>query len=320
MLTFLSAFLLFNCIYQIFSTITIYGLGIFSASMPSLIRDGMRCVFLLILLIINRHSLKSYLKKRKKIRISFIVLLLYSVLLSYLFFNKAPADLLIGIKYGFWRIFILLSSTFIGFVYHKKLDQNASKYTNTIEIALLIVVILGFLRQVLKLLKPERFAAMGYTIHLNDYYFGDNPPIYYLTGYEGTLRRQGLFSGPNNYGYFLLAFFPWVLPRYHTSEGKTTTTKLTPRRIITLILRLLAMALTLSRAVFLGAIFIILLTYRPLIKSKKKLIICTAVTLIAVVIALSLLKRESTLAHITSKLSALPEIFTHPRGMGLGSS
>ena len=161
---------------------------------------------------------------------------------------------------------------------------------------------------------------MGYTIHLNDYYFGDNPPIYYLTGYEGTLRRQGLFSGPNNYGYFLLAFFPWVLPRYHTSEGKATTTKFTPRRIITLILRLLAMALTLSRAVFLGAIFIILLTYRPLIKSKKKLIICTAVTLIAVVIALSLLKRESTLAHITSKLSALPEIFTHPRGMGLGSS
>ncbi|MBQ7074134.1 hypothetical protein IJM86_03600 [bacterium] len=52
---------------------------------------------------------------------------------------------------------------------------------------------------------------MGYTLNLDNYQYGMKPPIYYLTGYEGTLRWQGLFSGPNNYGYFLVGFFPLVV-------------------------------------------------------------------------------------------------------------
>lgn len=46
---------------------------------------------------------------------------------------------------------------------------------------------------------------------MDDFAFGVQPPIYYLTGYEGTLRWQGIFAGPNNYGYFLVLFFPLML-------------------------------------------------------------------------------------------------------------
>lgn len=55
---------------------------------------------------------------------------------------------------------------------------------------------------------------------MDDFAFGVQPPIYYLTGYEGTLRWQGIFAGPNNYGYFLILFFPLILKIFPTRSLK----------------------------------------------------------------------------------------------------
>ncbi len=324
MFVILTTFLIFNVFYQVFSTLTVYGLEIFWSSIPSLLRDGFWCIFFLSIILRNYKSLKAYLKQRKKKRIAFLVLLAYSVLISYLFLDKNAWDILVGIKYGFWRIGILLSSTFIGFAYQNNLNANKSKYQKILYYALWAVVIWWFIWQFLKLVKPERFAHMGYTIHLDNYQFWAKPPIYYLTGYEGSLRRQGFFSWPNNYGYFLIAFLPLLLPKYKSWTELSKEKKFSMSQKALLILRMIAMFLTLSRAVILGALVVLLLFYRPNLsqntKNKKKILIACGVFILTIIWFLSLLKRDSTLAHITSKLSALPKIFSHPLGLGLGSS
>jgi hypothetical protein len=115
----------------------------------------------------------------------------------------------------------------------------------------------------MKLLHPDLFSRLGYELKLDDFRFGAKPPLYYLTGYEGTLRRQGLFAGPNNYGYFLVAFFPVILTFFTPllgGEGGAKRRKWGLIKNFTLFqrinfsiiaLRILAMLMTLSRAVIL---------------------------------------------------------------------
>lgn len=242
--------------------------------MPSLLRDGFRCLFFLMLLVRKRKALRPYLRQRKASRISFSILIGYSILLSYLFLDKHLSDLLIGIKYGFWWIFILLSASFIGFAYKKPLQSHREKHLNIRYLSLAILVLLGWIRQLLKLLKPERFAQIGYAIHLDNYQFGEKPPIYYLTGYEGTLRRQGLFSGPNNYGYFLVAFLPFILTFPFSSTHHQGNNK--GKRGI-LLIWIAAILFTLSRAAIIGSVIVLICSYAPRLQTaschnKKKLI------------------------------------------------
>lgn len=48
------------------------------------------------------------------------------------------------------------------------------------------------------MLMPDLFYQIGYA-PLGDWVFGQNPPLYYLTGPGGYTRLSGIFSGPNNY-------------------------------------------------------------------------------------------------------------------------
>ena len=41
--------------------------------------------------------------------------------------------------------------------------------------------------------------------------FGSAPPLYYRTGPGGMMRLQGLFAGPNNYGFFLVGISALVV-------------------------------------------------------------------------------------------------------------
>ncbi|MDR2541041.1 MAG: hypothetical protein LBD11_04615 [Candidatus Peribacteria bacterium] len=179
-------------------------------------------------------------------------------------------------------------------------------------------------------MRPDFFSWIGYELHLNDRQFDQKPPLYYLTGWEGTLRRQGLFSGPNNYGYFLVAFFPVILAPFRRERNEAKS-PLPSRSIGTafglpfikggmIALWILAIVMTLSRAAILGGIFVLLLTYRPLLKRNKKLLRGTGIAIILAFLGLSVLKWDSTLAHITSKLGAIPQIIQQPLGYGLGSS
>jgi hypothetical protein len=127
--------------------------------------------------------------------------------------------------------------------------------------------------------------------------------LYYLTGYEGTLRRQGLFSGPNNYGYFLVAFFPLVLLFFSEKISQIKQWTMIQRinaGVITL--WIFAMVMTLSRAVILGGVLVLILLNWSCSREKKKLLFRGGGVVLLLLVALSLLKRDSTLGHLTSKL------------------
>ncbi|GHV24422.1 hypothetical protein FACS1894176_00750 [Bacteroidia bacterium] len=80
------------------------------------------------------------------------------------------------------------------------------------------------------------------------------------------------------------------------------------------------MLMTLSRAVILGGILVLFLTYRSALKKNKKLLLGAGIAIVLAFLGLSVLKWDSTLAHITSKLGAIPQILQQPLGYGLGSS
>ena len=278
-----------------------YGLEVWATSVPSLLREAVWCGFIALIFLLHIKHWKSYRKKWGKSWIAFGGLVVFSVLISYFLHHKGVGDLFIGIKYGFWWLFVLLSATSVGFFYHKKCSSLS--VVHWLKWGLLVVVVVGFVWQGLKLGMPEIFAHMGYELKLDDFHFGEKPPIYYLTGYEGTLRWQGLFAGPNNYGYFLVAFFPLMLLFFGESLKKLKSLTIFQWvNIGILVLWMVAMVMTLSRAVILGGMLVVVLVNWSFLKQKKKLLLRGGVACVGVLVLLSFMKRESTLGHLSSKL------------------
>lgn len=309
MLVSLVCFAIFNFLYQIFSVIFVYGLDLFSSSIPTLLRDFWRCGMVLISWIIARKWLKKYLQIFWKSWIIFLVLLIFSVALSYFVGDGWFSNWLIGIKYGFWRVFILLSATLVWWGLYYLWFKSTKWLHSKVKLVLLIIVIIGYIWQLLKLWKPERFAMMWYNLKLDDFAFWVAPPIYYLTGFEGTLRRGWLFSGPNNYGYFLVAFLPFVLSQLKNK-----------RDWILLVLWILAIVLTLSRAAILGGIIVFILMNLKRLKEHKKAVLWWGIWFICLIVLFSLRKWASTVGHLTGFITAIQEVFAHPMWYWLGSS
>ena len=152
---------------------------------------------------------------------------------------------------------------------------------------------------------------------LDTYSYGENPPIYYLTWYEWTLRRQWFFSWPNNYWYFLVAFLPLVWRFFTNKIKKKEDTVLS---MLALVVRMAWMAFTLSRAVLVWIVVVFVALYWKQLKSKKRWLLRWGIWLLVALAVLSVLKRESTVGHIMSKFSTIPEVISEPLWHGLGSS
>ena len=313
MLTAFSAFWVLNIFYQVLSTIIVYGLKLCWASYPALIREWIRLLFLFIVLIFWYKKFKPYWKHWKKTWIAFIILIIVSVLFS-LLKDVSRSNMFIWIKYGFRWIFILISASFFGYVISEKWQK--SKLIQNLPRVLVWTVWVGFLWQWAKLLRPDFFYSLWYG-GLDDYSYGENPPIYYLTWYEWTLRWQWFFSWPNNYWYFLVAFLPLVWRFFTSKIKKKEDTELS---ILALVVRMTWMVATLSRAALVWMVVVFVALYRNRLKSKKRWLLRGWIWLLIAIAVLSVLKRESTVGHITSKLSTIPEVISEPLWHGLGSS
>lgn len=313
MLTAFSAFRIFNIFYHVLVTIAVYGLQICWASYPALIREWIWLLFLFVVLILWYKKFKPYWKHWKKTRIAFIILIVVSVLFSFLK-DATRSNMFIWIKYWFRWTFILISASFFGYVISEKWQK--SKLIQILPRVLVWIVWAWFLWQWAKLLWPDFFTYLWYG-RLDDYYFWTNPPIYYLTWYEWTLRWQWFFSWPNNYWYFLVAFLPLVWRFFTNKIKKKEDTVLS---ILALVVRMVWMVATLSRAALVWMVVVFIALYRSKLKSKKRWLIRWWIWLLAVLAILSVLKRESTVGHITSKLSTIPEVISEPLWHGLGSS
>ena len=313
MLTTFSIFWILNIFYQAISTFLVYWVQLCWSSFPALVREWLWLLFLFVVLILWYKKFKPYRKHWKKAWIGFVLLIIVSVLIS-LVKDVSRSNMFIGIKYWFWWMFILMSAGFFGYVVSEKWQK--SKLIQILPRVLVSIVIIGFLWQWAKILRPDFFYSIGYW-GLNDYAQWEKPPIYYLTWYEWTLRRQGFFSWPNNYGYFLVAFLPFVWRFFTNNIKKKEDTTLS---ILALVVWMAWMVATLSRAALVWMVVVFIVLYRNKLKSKKRWLIRWWVWLLVVLAVLSVVKRESTVWHITSKLSTIPEVISHPFGHGLGSS
>ena len=313
MLTTFSIFWILNVFYQVISTFFVYWIQILDVSCSALIREWIWLLFLFVVLILWYKKFKPYWKKRKKIRISFVILIAISVLFS-AFKDATWSNMFIWIKYWFRWTFILISASFFGYVFSEKWQK--SKLIQILPRVLVWIVWLWFLWQWAKLLRPDFFYYLWYG-GLDTYSYGENPPIYYLTWYEWTLRRQWFFSWPNNYWYFLVAFLPLVW-RFFTN--KTKKKEDTVLSMLALVVRMAWMAFTLSRAVLVWIVVVFVALYWKQLKSKKRWLLRWGIWLLVALAVLSVLKRESTVGHIMSKFSTIPEVISEPLWHGLGSS
>ena len=157
----------------------------------------------------------------------------------------------------------------------------------------------------------------------NYFYFGANPPLYYLTGFEWTTRRQGIFAWPNNYGYFLVSFLPLILLWWSKWKNKIKDIIKNPLgnlNILLIILWILAIWLTLSRAAILWTLLAFALLSKELIKKNKRIAIWILLIVLWWLVWLSVLKMESTIWHIQAKFSYISEVIDNPLWHGLWTS
>lgn len=192
MLGFIGGFLILQIFYHLMVTFVGYGGERISPTMIALVREGLRILLCGLLFLFHWKSRGAYFKRRWKSWMGIGVLLLFGILISFFLFHKSPSDILIGIKYGLWRMLILLVSTSIGFFLAKK-EKKLTPMFKRVQWSLVIILLLGRIWQGAKLIFPDFFTSFGYG-PLDDFHFGAKPPIYYLTGFEGTLRWQGLFA------------------------------------------------------------------------------------------------------------------------------
>lgn len=329
MVRFLKPFFIFVVMYHIFVTVIWYGVLWWAyPQLPALGRDALWLLFFAIICIANIKSFKPYLKIRKRPRISLGMILIFGVAMS-LTKGKWMYDIFVGIKYGLLYLFIFLSATFIGRILNKKDSDTLNSefwilnFLKFLKYLLITTLIAGFLRQGLKFIRPDLFLHIGYW-PLNDFKFWVKPPIYYLTWYQGTARRQWIFSWPNNYGYFLIAFLPAVLYFFKTKwsnikELLANNTTAIINSAIT-VLWLLAIVLTLSRTAFIGWILALSLMNIQRIKKHKKISIGIWIILLAWLVWLSIVKWASTLWHIKAKFWSIKYVIEQPSWYGLWTS
>jgi len=196
MKNFIKIFLIVIVLYHVIITTVQYGIfGWAHPELPAILRDGIRALFILCVIIFYAKELKEYIKKRKRPRICLIILVVFSVGVSYLK-GKNISDILIGIKYGFLYLPIFLSATFIGHIWNKVetlKGWNMEKFLKFVKYFLVTTLIVWFVWQIAKFIIPDSFLKIWYW-PFQDFVFGAKPPIYYLTWYQGTARRSWIFS------------------------------------------------------------------------------------------------------------------------------
>ncbi len=298
-------------LYHIISIITLHARGYENITTLSLLRDLWWLVVITSTVTWKYKQIIPFVRHWKYSLLISTVTIITAIALSLRQWTELY-NIFIGIKYGYMFLWILLSALF---VWRTLTKQQKEKLTIIIPKIVLTTIIVGLLRQMAKYIWPDFFFNIGYG-QIGDFIFGQEPPVYYRTGPWWEPRLQGLFAWPNNYGYFLAAFFPLLLYTYKQQVQKNA--KLL--RAIGILLVIVSIILTLSRSAWIGTIIGLILMYTARFKQHKKTFIAMIVIAITGVLGLSILKWWSTQEHIVQKLSSIQYVIDKPLWYGLGSS
>lgn len=306
-------FILFVLMYHVVVTFFSFGLWRVPPYSILLLRDISRLVVVALFAVLHAKHLKTYNAQFGNILICFLFLLVAAILTS-VFMESNVKQIFVGIKYSLYYIVPFLTAIYLGVVWsHTLPEKSIKKRIYYVRVILVCAFIFWWLWQIAKNFLPSLMQWFGYW-PIGDYVFGQNPPLYYLTWPKGIQRWSGIFSWPNNYWYLLVAFFwlYWYGVRAYVSSMSG--------KIFLWILYIATLLATLSRGAILGVLAQVILLSYIVNSAQRKTILIAIVAGVWAVLGLSLLKRQSTLAHIKAKVNSLSYVQQSPLWYGLWSS
>lgn len=261
-----------------------------------------------------RTHIKNYWHTTSRLWYGMIVLVILTILMSVMF-GKSVFALALGIKYGLRWLVIFLSATWLGWIinHHVSLSQIQNFFFKYQRI-ILTVIVCGALWQVAKMIFPQSFYELGYGV-FGDFVVNQNPPLYYLTGPSGFPRLSGIFAGPNQYGYFLIAFFPLM---FQFLGGLKAFTRSCYLRFQSGVMS--SLVWTFSRAALIAGFIQLIVMFRTTLWYYKKILVVLMIGAIGGMISLSWWKWSSTHTHLMYKFLGVYCVAQQPLGYGLGSS
>lgn len=307
----LIAFYTIIILYHIISIVILHTRWYENITTLSVLRDLWRVAIVGVTAIRKYKSIVPFVRQRKYPLLLSSITIISAIALS-LWQWAQRYNIFIGIKYGYMFLWILLSALFIGRTLNLKQKEILTK---SIPKILITTISLGILRQIAKYIWPDFFFHIGYG-PIGDFIFGQEPPIYYRTWPWGEPRLQWLFAWPNNYGYFLAAFFPLILRTFQQQVSKNAKLLWT----VAIIIAATSIILTLSRTAWIGTILWTILLHITRLKQHKKILRTIIVTAVVSILWLSILKWWSTQEHIIQKLSSIQYVIDKPLWYWLGSS
>jgi hypothetical protein len=172
------------------------------------------------------------------------------------------------------------------------------------------------------------FTALGYS-DLHSLYLSDGPlAAFQQLGGSAIRRMQSAMSGPNQFGLWMLLPLSVLLTRVESGPSFAKATEGRKWNVERLILLVLAIILSFSRAAWIAAIVIMIVAWllrsKPVFRLSGFLqgtgIILSTLLAIAVLFPSVFLRLQSTSDHFRRPVEALRIIAEHPLGLGLGSA
>ena len=272
--------------------------------------------------------------------ISFTIIAILSGLIT-----QDLGQIIWGLKYdfSFWALFYIIRGLNFS-------DQQKQTLLNTFVISAGVVISWGLIQY---FLLPKNFLlSLGYSEHVSS--FNPDKPVamYHLLGGTDIARMASTFSGPNQFGFYLVAVFAYVFTQLGKVFTPQTKLKNLWNKLTSILSRkrssdflsskrfLLTFAfltgtcliLTFSRSAWLAAFtlgIIFLLTSLPKQLCKKFFAGLLGLGIIASLfigiffqntVKQTLLRAESSGGHYERSKGAFLEVIEHPLGTGIGTA
>lgn len=305
---FIKIFLVYILLYAVLVAAFVHN-GYISQNLMAVTKEIFWFGFVCVLAIKYRKLLGQYIAN---IYVYYLVLLLMIwiwICVTLVMQNHDPEiyqNMIIGLKYGVLFMAIMLSASFVWYIYKSK-EENYQELVWSILQIVIISLAIGLVWQWAKFVRPEFFMKYLWFGPIGDYDVG-NPPLYYRTWPGGFPRYNWFFAGPNNL-WFLLVLL-WSVAIF----SKSLWIKIWQK-----VLYVVVCILVLSRGLIVGVILQSVIYFYLNAWFRKYMIRVWAVLILAI-IWLSIYKRQSTLDHLSLSLWSLSKFTSNIYGYGLGSS
>ncbi|HMY80603.1 MAG TPA: hypothetical protein PLW93_02395 [Candidatus Absconditabacterales bacterium] len=337
---FVGGFLCLVAGYFLLHTIIVYGLFDGRHQMiVSFSKDIIRCAIVLIAFIVNPRQSLVYIRQTLWSWIFLIIMAILGIVVTWYRVTDIHTwitNTMVGLKYGWYVLVVVRSAGLVGHViWSAYSDMNSEKKENIQKLWMSrlvtgawIVLLGGCIVQGSKIIFPDLWMSLGFG-PLDVYKPGVAPPLYYLTKHDGIIRYSGLFSGPNNFAFWLVSMTPILRSWTYRTTIKQWFARVGLGVFGVINIGRLILVSWLGEGI-LNLLFVGNSGGSPKLLhsrqgTRKNILFwigigVVMVTVLSLVGWVTYIKRESTYHHFFQGIQALARIWDNPWGYGLGSS